>query len=253
MRIALCFSGQPRFINECAPHILQNVCGNHTVDVFAHFWFDKKLQTEPYKFGGSGGWEKQRISESAIDDFIKYFNPVDIQTEPDRFFTDSSLVQSYMPTLQRYKPGGINNPLEPNFAERDIKNIISYYYSLNQVAIMKRRYEYLKDFRYDMVVKMRSDAYPTVPVDFSRYDPSCLYFSGLQNQPDGMINDWFNFSSSDNMDVFMGSFLILERLIKDCQNQTDGAWCCELIHRKMVDFFNIQIQPLPLPIYLPRF
>lgn len=253
MRAAICFSGQPRFINECAPHILKNVVRDMHVDVFAHFWFDESLQTEPYKFGGSGGWEKQRISPTAIDDFIKYFNPVEIITESDRKFKDTNLVNGYLPTLLRYKPGGLNNPLEPNFPERDIKNIISYYYSLNQVVILKKRYEQKNDFKYDVVIKMRSDAYPTQTIDFSNFDLNTLYFSGLQNQPDGMINDWFNFSNSENMDIFMGSYLFLDKLIKLCQAQTDGAWCCELIHKKMTDLFSVPIQPINLPIFLPRF
>ena len=52
MKIAVCFSGQPRFINECSPSILENVIGNYDVDVYAHLWFDEDLQTKPYKGGG---------------------------------------------------------------------------------------------------------------------------------------------------------------------------------------------------------
>ena len=51
MKIALCFSGQPRFVNECAPLIKANVIQDYNVDVFAHLWFDDDLQTKPYKHG----------------------------------------------------------------------------------------------------------------------------------------------------------------------------------------------------------
>ena len=51
MKIALCFSGQPRFVNECAPLIKANVIQDYNVDVFAHLWFDDDLQTKPYKYG----------------------------------------------------------------------------------------------------------------------------------------------------------------------------------------------------------
>ena len=53
MRIALLLSGQPRFVKEVAPIILANVIGDYNVDTFCHFWFDDKLQSEPYKHGVS--------------------------------------------------------------------------------------------------------------------------------------------------------------------------------------------------------
>ena len=45
MKVALCLSGQPRLIPECAPYILENMCKGYDVDIFFHFWFDEKLQT----------------------------------------------------------------------------------------------------------------------------------------------------------------------------------------------------------------
>ena len=47
MKIALCLSGQPRFINECAPFILKNICEGYDADVFFHLWFDENLQNKP--------------------------------------------------------------------------------------------------------------------------------------------------------------------------------------------------------------
>ncbi len=60
MKIALCFCGQPRFVEEVAALIKENVIQNYDVDVFAHLWFDKELQTKPYKYGGAGGWKHQK-------------------------------------------------------------------------------------------------------------------------------------------------------------------------------------------------
>ena len=71
MKIALCFSGQPRFVNECSDLIINNAIQNYDVDVFAHLWYDDDLKNKPYKHGGDGGWENQRISNNAINDFIK--------------------------------------------------------------------------------------------------------------------------------------------------------------------------------------
>ena len=51
MRIALLFSGQPRFVGAVAPNIIHNVIGDYNVDTFCHFWFDDDLQSKPYKYG----------------------------------------------------------------------------------------------------------------------------------------------------------------------------------------------------------
>ena len=85
MKIALCFSGQPRFVNECSPLIKSNVMQDYDIDVFAHLWFDDDLQTKPYKYGGDSNWDKQRIEGGAIDDFIKTYNPTDLLVEPSKF------------------------------------------------------------------------------------------------------------------------------------------------------------------------
>ena len=90
MRIALLFSGQPRFVGAVAPNIIHNVIGDYNVDTFCHFWFDDDLQSKPYKYGecNKGEWHKQRISANAIDEAINAYHPVELITEPSKSFTD---------------------------------------------------------------------------------------------------------------------------------------------------------------------
>jgi hypothetical protein len=252
MKIALCFSGQPRFISEVSPFVIDNVIGDCDVDVFAHLWFDEKLQIEPYKYGGEN-WKDQRILSTAVDDFKKIYNPKLIKVEPSKRFLNSNLSDNYLPSLKRYKWGAIDNVNEPDFSVRDINNITSYYCSLNQVCLLKKEYEYQNNFKYDFVIKMRTDSIVHNQIDYKTFDQNTLYYSGLQNQPDGMINDWFNFGGSRVMDVMMGSFPLLDTLIMKCMKDTEDAWCCELIHRKMLDYFEIAFQALPIHITLPRF
>jgi len=253
MKIALCFSGQPRFIERVAPYIKENVIGDYEVDVFAHLWFDEDLQTKPYKYGGSGGWVKQRISSNAIEEFEKIYNPKKLVVEKSKKFLDSTLSDNYMPSLDRYKGGKPDYSREPNFEVRDVNNIISYHYSLLQACLLKKEYEYANDFKYDYVVRMRTDSMVHNKIQYESFPKDIVFFSGMQNQPDGMINDWFNFGGSKVMDPFMSAFPVVEYCIDECMKQTGGAWCCELIHRKVIDFFNIPCHPLPINITLPRF
>jgi hypothetical protein len=251
-KIAICFSGQPRFIDECYPYIKENVIQNKQVDVFAHLWFDEDLITKPYKYGGDGNWQHQRIDINSIEKFKLNYIPVSLKVEPSKKFKNEFLKNTYEPSLLRYKRGSINNPKEPNFVERDINNIFSYYYSLNQVCLLKKEYEYTNNFKYDLVIRLRTDAIVKTQLNYNIAN-NTLYYSGNQNQPDGMINDWLNYGTTDVMDSFMSSFSIIELLINDCKLSTNGAWCCELIHRKMMDRMGINIKPEYIDIELPRF
>lgn len=253
MKIALCFSGQPRFIKEVSEFTINNVIGSNDVDVFGHFWFDKGLQDNPYKYGGDGGWVNQRISSSALEDFTNTYNPKLMKVDESKKFLDQNLLDTYQESIDRYKKGSINNPLEPDFARRDINNIISYYYSLNQVGLLKSEYEYANNFKYDVVIKMRTDTIVHDRLSFNNVEKNCLYYSGNMNQPDNMVNDWINYGGSEVMSIFMSSFQFLDLLIKDAKNQTGGAWCCELIHKKMLDRYGINPRPCNINLSLPRF
>ena len=48
MKIAVCFSGQPRFIPECAMSILENFLKLYDVDVYAHFWWHESMYGKPF-------------------------------------------------------------------------------------------------------------------------------------------------------------------------------------------------------------
>ena len=58
MKVALLFSGQPRFVKETYPFIKQNVIDNYDVDVFSFLW--EVDSNKPYKYGGDGNWKKPK-------------------------------------------------------------------------------------------------------------------------------------------------------------------------------------------------
>lgn len=251
MKIALCFSGQPRFVKECAPYIIDNVIGNNDVDVFSHLWFDETLQTQPYKYGGNGNWINQRISNSAIDDFNNIYKPKKLITEPSKSFKNTNLYLNE--SIKRYWAGAINNPQEPNYETRLVNNCLSYFYSLNEVSKIKKLYEFENNFKYDFVVRCRTDSIVHTKINFSAYNPSVINYSNINNQPDNMICDWFNFGNSKIMDAFMGVFSVIDLIFDKCMAENNNAWCHELLHKKMIDSFNISSQGHFIHITLPRF
>jgi len=113
MKIALCLSGQPRFVREVAPYILQNVCGGYDTDVFMHLWFDQDLQTKPYKYGGNGDWEHQRIPSTAAEDALSIYKPKIHKIEPSKKFKDSTIKTDYSyypngPWIALYIPASVD-------------------------------------------------------------------------------------------------------------------------------------------------
>ena len=55
------------------------------------------------------------------------------------------------------------------------------------------------------------------------------------------------------MDAFMSVFPVWQLILEKCLRENNGAYCHELMHRKMVDSFGIGIQGHPIHITLPRF
>lgn len=256
MRIALCFSGQPRFITETSSFILDNVCKGYNVDVFAHLWFDESITDSPYKYGGNGGWVNQRISKSSILDFTSIYNPIKCVVEPSKSFRDDDLKTDYC-----YKPNGElvswskhwKESTEPDYRNRIVNNWLSYHYSLGQVNRLKKEYEYANNFKYDFVVKCRTDAIVKTKIRYEHFDQNCVHYSNKLNQPDNMIADWINFGGSRSMDVFMNTFNVFDSLVQDCEKDLGGAWCNEIIHKKVLDAFKINYIGHPIHVELPRF
>lgn len=256
MKIAVCFSGQPRFVTQVAPYILENLFKGYDVDVFAHLWFDENLISQPYKYGGDGGWEHQRISASSIEDFCKIYSPKLIKIDRSKSFKDSRLK-----TETCYRSDGSEvkwskhwaESKEPNYRNRMVNNWLSNFYSLLQANLLRKEYEYANDFKYDYVVKCRTDSIVQSKIKYENYDPNKLHYTNILQQPDGMIADYLNFGGPKVMDVFMSSFAILDLVFENCSKRHGGAWSNEMLHRITLDMLNIEFQDHPIYVALPRF
>lgn len=256
MKIALCFSGQPRFVKEIYPSIKKYLIGNYQFDVFAHLWFDEKLRTEPYKYGGAGGWEHQRISVDAIKVFEELYQPKKIKVEPSKVFKYHNLTTK----LCHYPDGKViewskhwQDSQEPDYRNRIVHNNISNFYSLQQVNLLKQAYEFENDFQYDLVIRCRTDTILHHNIQYELLDKKYVYYTNTLNQPDGMIADWINIGNSENMDVFMNTFGNIRKVFELCISKHHGCWSNEMLHRITLDLFNIPHQGLPIYVSLPRF
>lgn len=258
MKVALVISGQPRFVKECSSYMVQNIINQYDVDIFAHLWFDEKLTKTPYKY--EGNWTTQTIGEDSVDNFKNIYNPKFLEVEESINFLDKNL--NFDNSLKKY-----NNWKTPNapdnmkqgtegFSNLIKSNQISYFYSLNKANLLKRKYEYLNNFKYDWVIRARTDTALQVPLDLSKYNPNVVTYTNINNQESvtpGLICDWLNFGNSYVMDIFNSCFSCYDHLINECIKTNDGAWCPELVHRKMVDLHQVKAEGHPIPVALPRF
>ena len=148
---------------------------------------------------------------------------VSLVVEKSKKFNDTAL--HFETSLKRYWKGSIDNPLDPDYRNRTINNCLSYFYSLHEVNKLKKLHEYEHDFKYDWVIRCRTDSIVHTKMQFKACNPEVINYTGIMNQPDGMINDWFNFGGSDVMDAFMVSSQYLNlSLISVCvKTQMPGA------------------------------
>ena len=167
---------------------------------------DEDLVNKPYKYGGDGEWVNQRIDSKAVDKAVEIYNPTTFITQPSKSFTDSDV--HFETPKNKYWGGGEPDDQE-GFRNRTVNNCLSYFYSLNEVNKLKKEYEYANDFKYDWVVRCRTDTLLHVKIPFNDLNPEMVHYSDNMQQPDGMINDWFDFGGSKQMDVFMSVFLSL--------------------------------------------
>lgn len=256
MKIALCLFGQPRFIKETFPYIFHNLCEGYDVDVFFHFWFDQDLQNKPYKYGGDGGWEKQRIDSDAIENSIKLYGPKLYKVDNSKTFSDTNLKTEYC-----YYPNGEIVPWskhweesdEPDYIHRIVNNIFSQLYSINQVNLLRKEYEYSNNFKYDWIVKCRSDAEVRHKIYYERYDKRVVNYSGWLDKADGEILDWLNFGGSRAMDPMMSSFCFMDHIMERLNSLYGGAFQTEVILTEALNLFGIETQKHPFVVTLPRF
>ncbi len=247
MKIALLFSGQPRFIDTAAPYITSNLIEGYDVDVFAHLWYDEGLTSVPFNKWRTSepGWHDKVIPENAIDNFVNTYNPVDIAVEESRRFNSPDVKID----IQKYWAGGIGTP---DFEKITINNSMSKFYSNLSVNLLKKKYEHAHGFKYDWVVSCRTDTIVKTKIPYERFDSNLIHYSNVLNQPDGMICEWLNFGSSKNMDCFMSIYNSYERLVEITEVVT-GAWCNELLHKLSLDVFGIKYQDHQIHLDIPRF
>ena len=161
-RIALCYSGQPRdFIHAVDNHREHFGLGQANVDVFGHIWFDDSVAGKVFTIPSKGVWPSAEIKNWITDNW----KPKKIVYESPRRFDEE---------IPNWRDFG--HPKD---------NQISQFYSMEQVMKFKREYEEENNFKYDYVVRMRTDTVFLKPFGkVEDYDKNKLHVFKVNPGPD---------------------------------------------------------------------
>tara|TARA_B100001123_G_C15341658_1_gene1035240 strand:- start:2196 stop:3584 length:1389 start_codon:yes stop_codon:yes gene_type:complete len=216
MKIAVCIFGQPRFFKEAAESFRKEFLDmpNHEVDVFIHCWDEvgytpdddiKETNEKPdaqrlkddiwNNYGGKTGNIKSIEIESPEKKFYEIADSLGkvIETIRDERLYEDADWRKYMGKL---KLKGMNKKFTDCAVVRIaggkvLRYEMGQFYSISNVIQQKAFYEKENDFKYDLVVRVRTDSF-YIPFELygnnedEYYKDKEKYYSLLHTYYDGI-------------------------------------------------------------------
>lgn len=171
MKVALCLSGQIRSFDLVYQKLLDNLIIPNNCDVFYHTWHS--------------------YNESK---YVNYYNPEDNMCVHYGAYSNKNLEK----VIKHLKP--VSFSFEEPFIPQNTK---SMFYSLMKSNDLKCNYERMMGFKYDIVIRSRSDILflEKVILDKNSVEDNIIY---LSYRPGGCggVNDAFAYGKSDIMDRY---------------------------------------------------
>jgi hypothetical protein len=218
MKIALCLSGQARFIEQGYNEVLYPfILKDNEIDIFIHTW-DIQSQIGSYFLAGDKQQVGEPISADLINKTLKLYSPQKYIVEPQKEFPILPWASNHMPAFYS-------------------KNAYSMFYSIYQSNKLKIEYEIKNNFKYDWVIRSRFDVKINSRIDFTALN------SNVINTPDGCFDptngyvDCFALSNSHNMNIYSDVYNQLDKYLMD----PNLRLCGEYILRKHIDCNNIPV------------
>lgn len=197
MKIALCLSGQPRGLPTSLAALRHGLDVNN-MDIFFHAWYDPSTVGQAYDSAQSSQQGRVGIVHPDTETILLGLNPVDYTIEPQKEFIFA----------RNFK----------QLPEASQEQMASIFYSMYMANMLKKRYELLNNFTYDLVIRARYDLVYRNRIDVTKYIEQAKTmivtsekFQGLRNTTNFVngaytLTDIFAFSSSHNMNVFCDTY-----------------------------------------------
>ena len=185
-KVALCLSGQPRFIQDGFLTFKKNLVGFKDMDIFIHSWDNS-----------SPGNNHNLTHLEDVDNIFNFYKPKDYIIEEQKF---------------DIAPSGLSHEEFVHY---------SMFYSMYIANKLKIDWETKKDFKYDCVIKSRFDLALLEKLNVLDYDLTRINSPNVCGNPK-VISDWFNFSSSKNMDIYLNVYNNMKGYKSQGVNMTSG-------------------------------
>jgi len=172
VRVAYCFYGQPRVLEE-GYKIFQSFVSRHSdvqFDVFYHTWHAKKgiYEASPWR---SFGTQELIIAENAIDRLNDLYKPIQYKVDEPKRFDISQIETSALYTFVMEQIHTNNNRQKVN----NLNNILSMFYSIQQVRDILQQHVSKTNTSYDYVILSRFDFLKEVKLNIATLMNHRLY------------------------------------------------------------------------------
>lgn len=218
MKIALCLSGQLRFLQQgYAENIFPFILQGNDIDVFIHTWAIDDEQDGKSYINGGGFAMGSPVNKSYMLDALNLYRPVKYLIQQQIPFENGKYPERTMPGIKSH-------------------NLFSMFYSIYKSNQLKTEYEKENNFTYDIVIRCRFDIKLDKKIDLT-VDMSKIYLPfNCFDTSNGYV-DSVGYSSSNNMDIYSATFNNIDTIMTNY----DIGFCGEYILRKQLDSNNLQI------------
>jgi len=207
MRVAFCFSGQPRDVKKTLDNIIWSWGSHQQLDFFVHTWIPEQ----------TGAFRPDTPSDTFDDETLEYI--IEKLNPKKHKFQQQVVFNKVYPDSKKWpvgNPWSIPNPSQ---------NIQSFFYSVQQANNLKKQYEVENNFVYDCVIRTRFDYLFMKQYNIKDYDLRYLHVKGDCTHTDYALNDHIAMSNSYNMDLYSDMFNSLEECYNDgIEFNTEVLW-----------------------------
>ena len=223
MKVALCLSGQARFLETCYYESMKpNLIDDLNPDVFIHTWDTSTMVGQHFKSGG-GGIMGDKIPSNLMETMVNLYQPKKYIIEPQKYFEFDKWGSRLMPGIKS-------------------DHLCSMFYSIHESNKLKKQYEYENNFIYDWVIRIRFDmAIPSGPLNLNELNNNHLWVAtGCFDNVNGYL-DSLGYSSSQIMDIYSDTFNHIDYI---ADNNPNMGICGEYVLRKHIDKNNISVMEI---------
>ena len=215
LKVALCISGHMRTFKDNFSNLHKNILSKLNCDVFIHTW----NTLDSYK---------EKINDNQFETLQRYYNPKSIIIEPKKEFQITNLMRS------KAEPG------------RNVHNMLSMFYKIEACNNLKKEYEIANNFKYDLVIRFRSDISMLSPLPITNKIDNDLLYVPLYGNFSGLC-DQLAFGSSETMDKYSCIFSNIENHLNN-----GASFNPEKMTKFHVQSMNLPVHKIDMKFVLKR-